>query len=82
MSPGQYSNILNVWERAHGCYAVTLATIRLLLSTLSSSDVITENMLATLVYIMQAVFVTSQNWRYNSQKDREEFCKDNMTFDV
>ncbi|XP_019851271.1 PREDICTED: nucleoporin NUP188 homolog [Amphimedon queenslandica] len=74
ISPSHYCNILNVWERAHGCYAVTLAMMRLLHSSLSSSDTISEYMLATIVYIMQAVFLTSQNWRYNSQKDREEFC--------
>lgn len=75
VSSGHYANVIHVWERGHGQYLVTSATIRLLLSTLNSCLEITESILATAIYIIQTVFVNCQNWRYNSQKYREEFCK-------
>lgn len=72
VSSCQYGHILNVWERAHGCYPVTSSTLHLLITSLKFPN---DNMIATIVYIMQAVFVSSQNWRYNSHKDKEDFCK-------
>ena len=77
VSPGHYGHLLNVWERAHGLYPITTGMLHLLHSTLKSHDshVISESVVATVVYIMQAVFITSQNWRYGSQRERDEFCK-------
>ena len=76
-SPGYYGLLLNNWERAHGTYPVTMATLRLLLNTLLSHDyhMIPEDMVASTVYIMQAVFVSSHNWRYKNQTHRDRFCK-------
>ena len=34
-----------------------------------------EGVVASTVYIMQAVFVSSHNWRYQSQARRDEFCE-------
>ena len=76
-SPGSYGLLLNNWERARGTYPVTMAMLRLLLNTLKSPDrhMIREGVVASTVYIMQAVFVSSHNWRYQSQIQRDRFCK-------
>ena len=77
-SPGSYGLLLNNWERAHGTYPVTMAMLHLLLNTLKSCDphVRPEGVVASAVYIMQAVFVSSHNWRYQNQLQRDKFCKD------
>ncbi len=76
-SPGSYGLLLNNWERARGTYPVTMAMLRLLLNTLKSPDchMISEGVVASTVYIMQAVFANSHNWRYQSQIQRDRLCK-------